>query len=233
MKRMILTAILLFASLAHAQDLGDDLNALGGNEALMERAQALSPHNRVTIVQNRAVDRSLRLELGLNMTQASGGDPYLDTIQKGVMVDFHFSPRFSAGVRYNEYENALSNEGQRRYDEAEQRSKQGLEWLIPEIDSPLNETMGVISFYPIYGKLNLFDLTVAQFDIYTLAGYGQMQLASGPTDTWTAGLGTGIWLSQHFSTRLEARYQSYEDQVRTGSRDQNMTIVTATIGFLL
>jgi hypothetical protein len=47
-------------------DLDSDLRGLGGNKELIRRARGLDPKNKVSVVQNRAVDRDLRLELGIN-----------------------------------------------------------------------------------------------------------------------------------------------------------------------
>jgi len=99
--------------------------------------------------------------------------------------------------------------------------------------------MGVINFYPTYGKLNLFDMSVAQFDFYLLGGLGQMQLQTSNANTYsattyTAGAGIGLWLSQHLSTRFEARYQTYEDRAFADQpRNLNITVFSASLGVLL
>ncbi|MEO0336469.1 MAG: outer membrane beta-barrel domain-containing protein, partial [Pseudomonadota bacterium] len=74
----------------------------------------------------------------------------------------------------------------------------------------------------------------AQFDVYLLGGVGQMQLESGPTPTYTAGGGMGLWLSNHFTTRIEARYQTYEDRAFDGqTRGLDLTIFSASLGVML
>jgi opacity protein-like surface antigen len=79
----------------------------------------------------------------------------------------------------------------------------------------------------------MFDLGVAQFDIYLLGGGGQMVLNSGSTSTWTAGGGIGLWMSQHITSRLEIRYNNFTDQIYSGTRNENAVISTLSIGFLL
>ncbi|HMN67285.1 MAG TPA: hypothetical protein PKC28_01980, partial [Bdellovibrionales bacterium] len=60
---------------------------------------------------------------------------------------------------------------------------------------------------------------------------------SGTAPVYTAGGGVGIWFTQHFATRLEARWQGYKDRVFDGldtqSRDINQTLLTATVSFIL
>jgi outer membrane immunogenic protein len=59
------------------------------------------------------------------------------------------------------------------------------------------------------------------------------QIQSDWTNTWTAGLGIGFWMSQHFTMRTEIRYQTYADQVYTGSRNLNLIVGTLGLGVLL
>src|SRR5690606_22705681 len=120
-------------------------------------------------------------------------------------------------------------EGERRFEDFKNNGG-----LRPDVDIQQSSTLGVLSFYPLYGKLNFFDRGVTQFDIYVMGGYGQMKLQSGSTPTYMAGGGVGIWWSQHITSRIEARYQTYEDKMLSGSsRDQGMTAVSAAIGFML
>jgi len=52
----------------------------------------------VRVVQNRLVNRDMRLELGVNYGSFAGGDPYLNTDQLGGSVDLHINPMFSVGL---------------------------------------------------------------------------------------------------------------------------------------
>jgi outer membrane beta-barrel protein len=215
-------------------DLDSDLRGLGGNKELIRRARGLDPKNKVSVVQNRAVDRDLRLELGINYGLVSGGDPYVKTDSVGGSVDFHLTPRWSIGARYYSHSNQLSGEGERVFETAAAARAAGeADGTRPDIDWASDTWLGVINFYPMYGKLNIFDAAIAQFDIYLLGGGGQVKLRSGSAPTWTAGVGMGFWLSQHFSTRLEVRYQTYEDQIYSGPRQLDQTIVSGSLGFLL
>jgi len=235
MKHLILTllATVIAGQTAYA-DVSDDMNGLGGNKELIRRAKALDPKNKVRVVQNRAVDRDFRLEFGVNYGMVSGGDPYVDTNNLGAQVDFHFNPHWSIGARYYNSSNDLSSEGKRVYNAAQAAQAAGNYYENPEVVDFASDTyLGVINWYPMYGKLNLFDIGIAQFDIYLLGGGGQVKLRSGMAPTYTAGGGIGFWMSQHFSTRLEVRYQTYEDQMNSGSRQLDLTVFSATMGFLL
>lgn len=236
MKRFILLTVMLASSLAFAKkkDLDSDLDALGGNKDLMERANAIDPRNTTRIIQKREVDRDMRLELGLNYGIVAGGDPYVDTSNLGGRIDFHLDPHWSVGARYYHSASNLNSQGQHQFDQVEALRAAGGNAPRPDIDYANNTWLGTVAFYPFYGKINFADLAIKQFDIYFLAGAGQVYLAQGTQPTYTGGVGFAFWLSEHWSTRLEARYQGYKDQFDDAStRQMNLTIFSLDIGFLL
>ena len=236
MKKIIfsLLCISLFGIQAYARDnVSSNMDSLGGNKKLIRRARSMSPNNKLSIVQNRLVDRSWRLELGVSYGTTAGGDPYVYTDNLGGQLELHITPRISIGARYYNHSNTLTSEGKRVFDNAVNSAAVGKNTARPDIDYATDTYMGTLSFYPIYGKFNFFDWTTAQYDIYMMGGAGTVKLASGNTETYTGGVGMGVWLSKHFSTRLEARYQTYEDQPITGNRRIEQTVFTASIGFLL
>lgn len=236
MKFLSLILISLMAASAWAAtDLTSEMDQLGANKDLMRKARAIDPQNRVRVVQNREVDRHMRLELGANAALVEGGDPYVNSNTLGLNLDFHFTPHWSLGARYSSYSNSLTSEGKRVYDDAANDPTHT--FRVPGVDYAKNSWLAIGSWYPIYGKLNLFDLGISQFDIYFLGGAGQVALQSGTEALYTAGGGVGIWLAQHLSTRLEARWQGHTDHPQftgeTINRNVNETILSLTIGFLL
>lgn len=214
----------------------DQLEALGSNKSVNERVARLESRSRLAVIQSRAVDRHWRLEIGGNYGPVVAGDAYLQTQNLSGEVQLHVSPQFSLGVRYMKAFNNLSQDGQARYENARRAISSNAQYdtTVPAIDYPDQSVMGIINWYMTYGKINLFDLRTVQFDIYSLAGYGQMTLASGDVPTWTAGAGIGFWLSQHLTSRFELRYQNYADRPAGGSsRDLNLIIGTFGLGVLL
>src|SRR4051812_9057324 len=114
MKALILITAMLIGSVANAKgrsNLSSDMNALGGNRDLMERANAIDPKNTTKVVQKREVDRDYRFEIGLFDGIVAGGDPYVNTNNLGGELGFHFTPRWSVGARYYQSANSLSSEG--------------------------------------------------------------------------------------------------------------------------
>jgi len=160
----------------------------------------------------------------------ANGDSYLVTDSVGGSLDYHFTPRISLGVRHNRYYNKLTSEGKSAYDRAEVSRDS---FSIPQVDYPVSSTMAVINFYPIYGKMNTLNLGITQFDLYLLAGYGKMELSSGNTDIYAGGLGVGIWWNNYFTTRLEGKYQTYQDRVYSGQRKLDTFVANISLGVML
>lgn len=236
---LLLTAIFVINAYAWAEeDLTGKMNALGANKELMKKARAIDPNNRIRVVQNREVDRNMRLEIGVNYGMAAGGDPYVATNVMGGQLDFHITPRFSLGARYINNQNSLNAEGKKVFEAAEIEARNNTtNFRRPGTDFAKDEWLVVGNWYPIYGKVNWFDAGISQFDIYLLGGAGSINLSSGSAPVYTAGGGMGIWWNQHFATRLEARWQGYQDKIWDGigtqRRDINQTLLTATVSFLL
>lgn len=230
---VVISASSAFAAPAQKRSLISDLDSLGSNKGIAERAKAIDANNRIRVVQNRTVDRNLRFEFGVNYGTVAGGDSYVDTNQMGFMADFHITPMISIGARHFSAYNKLSSEGQRVFDNAQAAQANGDDYIRPAIDNPVSSTMATITLYPLYGKLNFFNVGISQFDVYGLAGYGQMKTQNSTSPTWTAGGGVGIWWSQHFTSRIEARYQSYTDKIYSGERDQGTTAFSIGLGFMI
>ncbi len=213
-----------------------DLDSLADDSALIERARAMDPKNRVQIVQRRAVDRNIRLEVGGNYGYIGGGDSYLTSQNLGAYLDFHINPNWSLGFRYNNFINNLTSEASSVYSTAQQQQQtHGSGVQVPGIDSPENSEIATLCWYPVYGKMNFFNSWVPHFDLYTLIGYGKTQTMSGMnSDTLAGGIGIAVWLSQHFTSHLEVRYQSYQDSpFQDATRRENLVIGQISLGILL
>jgi outer membrane beta-barrel protein len=211
----------------------EDIDSLGGNKELMEMAERLHPESRSRIVQDRIIDRRNRVEFGLGFGAIFGGDAYLDTRAFSAALDYHITPRWSVGLRYLDFTNNLNAEGDRVFNEAAKTYAAGGRAQAVDIDYPLNATMAVVNWYPIYGKTSFLDIGVTQFDIYLLGGGGLINLDSGSTGIYTAGLGVGAWLSKHVTARAEVKWQRYNDELITGARTIDATMASLGLGWIL
>lgn len=211
----------------------EDIDSLGGNRELLEMAGKIKSTSRSRIVQDRIVDRRNTLEFGLSYGSVFGGDAYLKTQSLGAAVDYHITPRWSLGVRYQDFTSSLTPEGTRVFTAARAAAQAQAPGQAVDIDTPQNAVMALVNWYPIYGKTSFLDLGVTQFDIYLLAGGGTMTLASGSTSLATGGLGVGAWVSKHVSLRAEVRYQKYEDKIVSGPRSLDTVVGSLGLGWIL
>lgn len=229
MRHLILALSLGFCPLVATADIMEDFDKLGGNDVLMEKAKALEPDTQISVVQDRVVRRNNRFEFSPELTSVVGGDSYLDTRGVGLNVHYHINPHWSLGVKYSSLYNEFSPEGKNLINDSGLLGKN----IVPEVDYPKDQTLATVAVYPIYGKLNMFNRGIAHFDVYALAGYGTLNLRSGTASTWTAGGGLGFWISQHFTTRFEMRYQTYDTQRSTGTSAMDLSVVSMQMGYLL
>ncbi|PWU19111.1 MAG: hypothetical protein C5B49_06230, partial [Bdellovibrio sp.] len=180
----------------------ESLDSLGTQEQLLDKAHAPVPANTYRVIQKRVIDRDGRLEFDFSGAGMSGGDSYYTTKSLGLQAEYHFSYRWSVGVRHDWFFNDLSPEGQRRFDEAYTAYQAGNMGVSrPDLDWPLSKDIATISFYPLYGKMSWFESTVSYFDVYLLAGGGMMNLSRGQSGLGTAGMGVGMWWTQHLTSR--------------------------------
>ena len=226
---MALMTGLFTAETAMSADLMKDFDTLGGNDVLLAKAKALNPEAQIRIVQDRVVSRRRRVEISPEFSSVLGGDAYNMTSNLGLNAHYHFTPQWSVGLKYSYSFNQLRQEGEYLINDVSVSGKA----QIPQIDFPKQQAQLVVNWYPIYGKMNLYDLGVVHFDIYALAGGGQIELKSGMTTSYTAGGGIGLWVSQHLSTRFELRYEGYTAKRYTGDTNMNTTVAGIQVGYML
>lgn len=238
MKNLILVLATVFVSQVGfgAESIEKDFDSLGGNTILLEKAKALNPEVNTSIVQNRTVSRDHRWEFAPEMSGSFGGDTYSRSTGVGLNTQYHINHNWSVGAKYSHYFNRLTAEGNAMVDRAiadHNANPQTSQAAVPDMDYPLSEMGAYVNFYPIYGKMKWLDNAVAHFDVYAQVGAGQVDLKSGATSTYTAGLGVGIWARQNISTRFELRYQNYTAQYLTGPTALDLAVAAVQVGWLL
>ena len=243
MKKIILTLILApclsmaaASSEATALKQDADFDSLGGNQIILDRAQALAPEKQVSVVQNRTVPLDKRFEIAPEFAGTFGGDSYNQTKTAGMNLHYHFNSRWSIGAKYEYAFNTLTPEGKAMVQNAiddYNKNPDSPSAAYPQINYPKSQTMALVNWYPFYGKMNLLDKGIAQFDMYFLAGYGQVQLLSGSAPTYMGGAGMAFWVSNNFSTRGELRFQNYKSKLISEEKNMELTIASLQLGWLL
>lgn len=219
-----------------AQVAEPEFDSLGGNRMLLERAKAMDPDQDVSVVQNRAVNRRNRFEFAPEVSGTLGGDTYTRTRSVGLNAYYHITPRWAVGAKFNYAFNSLTPEGQSMLDLANEdflKDPENPDKPFAEPDYPKTEYMALINWFPMYGKFSLLDKKIIHFDFYAVAGAGQTQLKSGGATTFTGGGGVGLWFTQHFTTRMEFRYQTYTGKYKDTPRRLDLTVASLQMGWLL
>lgn len=227
-KSIVIAGLLAISANALADELMKDFDSLGGNDVLLEQTKALQGQSSTYIVQDRIVSRRHRFEISPEYSNVLGGDAYNQTTQYGININYHINPRWSVGVKSTHMINSLKPEAESLITDTSILGKA----YIPDVDYPISQNIALISWYPIYGKMNVLDKGVAHFDLYFLAGSGDIELKSGRTQTTTAGTGLGLWLSQHLTTRFEVRYQTYTAKNYRGEQKMDLTVGSMQMGYL-
>lgn len=231
---MILSTVLSVVGFAQV---ATEFDELGGNKIILEKAKELNPDTNIEIVQDRMVSRKRRFEISPEFSGSMGGDDtYVRTQSVGMNVNFHINHRWSLGVKYNHSFNKLTAEGEALVDAAYN------DWLnnpanptaiIPQVDHQKSESLVLLNWYPVYGKMNWFDSKITQFDLYGIVGAGNITLKTGTKPTYTYGGGFGVWMNPRVSTRFEIRFQKYDVEYTTGPKSLDIAIASAQIGWLL
>lgn len=219
----VVVGLLSFPLLSQGEIL-KDFDSLGGNDVLLERARVLQPDKKISIVQNRVVKRSFRHEASFTSTGVFGGNAFMNTNTLGVDYHFHINPKWAVGLSYFQGFNSLTNEGEFLISNDN---------LVPQLDGVLGGYEALLNYYPMYGKFNFFDMAIVHFDLYGILTYGQIELQSGATQTYSFGGGIGFWLTQHLTARLEVRERFYQASRKSRSVDLDVTMGSLSIGYLL
>ena len=229
-KNLLLLFLFFYLPLkAESADMMKDFESFGQNKDLLEKAYLLNPELKIKVVQNRSVPRIRRSEVFLEYARILNGDIYIRTQNASFNYQFHLTPRWSMGLRYTYSMNRLTSEGEWL---VSSHSKESGASFVPDLDYPKSSYLAVLNWYPFYGKVNLYDLGVLQFDFYGLAGAGEIHLYSGTSSLYMAGLGVGLWFSQHLTSRIEYRYQVYRSDRKTGSSDMYLGSLGLALGYL-
>ncbi len=222
-KQVLIAFLILWLGTKAQAGILKDFDSLGGNDVLINRAKVLQPDKDIKVVQNRVVDRRWRNEFSAGYTNVIGGDSFLNSQMLSLDYHLHVNPYWQVGVSYFSAFNETSSEGKFLITQGD----------VPDIDEPDFGYELMANFAPFYGKISMFGMGVAQFDIYAILSYGNIKLKSGETSTYTYGAGFGLWISQHLSARLELRQRAYQAQRLGGISDVDTTNLGFSFGFLL
>ena len=234
--KSVLLSLSLLVSISAAAQVQEEIDSFGGNQALYEKARALNPEVETEVSQNRFIPRTNRVEIAPEFAGVFNGDAYNQTRNVGMNVHYHINPAWSVGVKYNYSFNNLTPEGEAVVERANQdaaANPRDPKYLYPQVVYPKSESLALVNWYPMVGKLSFGKLGVAHFDTYLTAGYGQIELSTSSSPLATAGIGMGFWVNNHMTTRLEYRAQQYKAEYYDKTQSMITNVASVQMGWML
>ena len=223
MKRLISLALMTFTSIGIAAEENDLTKKLDDLRVPDNKVTPLISKDKLYIVNQRYSSLLNRHEVSLSGANNFTSVSHLDSKQTGFQYRYHINPKWSVGLRYNNYYNELTPAGEKLF--KEQR-------LLPDTDFALKSTSALITYNTIYGKLRWSKDTVVYFDQYVSLGHGDIDLARGMQKLTTLDLGFAFWLGKHMSTRIGINNEFYSQRQISGTRDVHNAMGYVEIGYL-
>ncbi len=214
------TSSVLAAETGEVSKLENKLDALNIPD---DKVTPLLGQDQLYIVNTRYSSLINRHELTLQGGHNFTADSHLDSKDIALSYRYHLNSDWSFGVRYTEYQNKLTDAGNRLFDDQK---------LLPDTDYAKTATEIFANYNTIYGKLRWSKETVVYFDQYVSLGVGQMDLASGKTNHGLLDVGLSFWIGKHMSTRVGLKNEFYNQNQLSGKVFKSNSFGYLEIGYL-
>lgn len=228
--------IFLFISslvLAEAQNpLLKDLNTLGENKFLVPYIKKTSTSSEVSVIQNRFYSRSTKQELLTGLAYITSGPAYFNTTGVSMLYKFYINSKWSVGIDYSYFSNSLSPAGLQIIKDGEAKLTNDPDFaFIPDLDFPKFSYTATASWYPSYGKFNLFN-KIMYFDLFLTSGVGQIVLKHKPSPLFLLSLGSSFWFTKKWTGRMELQSKLYKETWYSRKHNIMTTQVMLSTGYI-
>lgn len=223
MKNLIyLPFLLLSFSLCAAEknDLSDKLDDL---RVPNDKVTPLISQDKLYLVNQRYSSLINRHEFSFSGAHNFTSVSHMDSKQAGIQYRYHINPKWSVGLRYNNYFNELTPAGEKLFEDQK---------LLPDTDFALKSTSALLTYNTIYGKLRWTQDKVVYFDQYISLGYGDIELARGMQKLVSLDLGLAFWLGKNMSTRLGVNNEFYTQRQISGPTNIHNAMGYIEFGYL-
>lgn len=221
-----------WALAAEKNTLLNDLNTLGENQFLAPYIQKTSTSSEVTVVQNRFYSRSKKHEIFTGLSYVTSGPAYFNTKAISMLYKVHINSQLSVGIDYAHFANTLSPAGVEVIKDGQFKLKNDPDFaFIPDLDFPKFSYMATASWYPSYGKLNLFN-KIMYFDLFLTSGVGQIFLKNKPSALFSFSLGSSFWITKKWTTRMELQSKLYKETWYNSQHNVVATQLMLSTGYM-
>lgn len=218
---MLFIILVLFVRFAYSNDLSQKLDHLNVPE---DQVTNLLSEESLISVTGRYSPLILRHELSLKGGHNFMSDGHLQSRQAAALYRFHLNSRWSLGVSYQEYENKLSEAGEKLFDDQK---------ILPDSDFAIKGVDIFVGLNTFYGKLRVTQRQIVYFDHFISIGYGHIALASGEEQVYTADTGLVFWLGKNTSFRLGMKNEFYRQKKLTQNTNAHNAMGYLEVGYLL
>jgi len=206
MKRLICSILVLSSVSAMAKtDLEKKLDALNIPD---DKVTPALSKDKLHIVNTRYSSLTNRHEVTMAGANNFVSESHLDTKQFFATYRYHINSTWSVGVKHSIYGNQLTDSGERLFKDKS---------LLPDSDFAFKSTELLGTYNGLYGKLRWNASQVVYFDQYVTLGYGDIDLESGPTKTYSVDVGLAFWIGKHMSSRIGVKNEFYKQTKLTGN----------------
>lgn len=221
MKKIVCSLLVLSSVSSFAKtDLEKKLDALSIPD---DKVTPVLSKDKLHIVNTRYSSLTNRHELTMAGANNFTSESHLETKQVFASYRYHINSKWSLGLRHSIYGNELSSSGKRLFKDKS---------LLPDSDFAYKSTEFLGTYNGLYGKLRWNADTVVYFDQYFTLGYGDIDLESGPTKTYSLDLGMAFWIGKHMSSRIGLKNEFYKQTKLTGDENTHNAMGYIEFGYL-
>jgi outer membrane beta-barrel protein len=224
MKKLLIGLLALsslsFASTETRSDLERKMDTLN---IPSDKVTPLISEEKLYSVNSRYSSLKQRFEVSFFGASNLTPDSHIDSTMGGGTVRFHVNDKWSLGYRYSEYNNELTEGGEKLFERDE---------VLPDTDYAIKSNDAFINYNTVYGKLRLTSNTVAYFDQYISLGYGKIALGNGETQFYSIDVGLALWIGKKMSARFGVNNQLYEQHKLNGAENVHNAQGYVSFGYL-
>ncbi|MBE8163004.1 MAG: hypothetical protein HAW63_03345 [Bdellovibrionaceae bacterium] len=210
----------------------EDLHNLGENTFLVPYIQKTSTDSEVSVIQNRFFSRGKKQEMLTGLAYSTSGPAYFKTTAVTMLYKVYINSKWSVGLDYSYFSNKLSPAGVQVIKEGESKLKNDPDYaFIPDLDFPKFSYTATASWYPSYGKFNLFN-KIMYFDLFLTSGIGQIVLKHKPSALFSFSVGSSFWLTKQWTGRMELQSKLYKETWYNSQHNIVSTQVMLSTGYI-
>lgn len=137
---------------------------------------------------------------------------YSDSLGFGLALTYNFTERWGFEASYLKISNTSSDF---------LRSVEKQYGFTPNFNLEKSQTLGMVTWAPVYGKFALLGRKISHYDFYTSLGGGTTQTAAQHF-TWAWALGSRFFVWKNLVVRAEFRIANYTDKITATRGSQSI-----------